>query len=342
MMRIAVDAAGGDHGVGTVVPGAVEGARRFGVDLLLTGPEAEIRHALDTLDVSGVDVLIEHAPDVIGMEEQPAQAVRRKPGSAIAVALDAVRTGKADGMISAGHSGAVMAGALLKLGRVRGVDRPAIAGYLPSMKGKTLVLDMGAVTDPRPSHLVQFAQMGSIYMERAFGVAQPTVGLLSNGEEPSKGNQLVQETFPLLAAAPGITFYGNVEGNDITRGVVDVVVTDGFTGNVALKTAEGAAALINETVRRRLTSSWFRKALAGLLYPAFQEVRKELDYAEQGGAPLLGIDGVVIISHGRSNTLAVASAIGVAKRSVEGEVPGTIARLMTHLEPAVQPAAATG
>jgi glycerol-3-phosphate acyltransferase PlsX len=341
-MRIAVDAAGGDHGVETTVPGAVEGARRFGVDLLLTGPEAEIRHALAKLDIAGIDVVVADAPDVIGMEEQSAQAVRRKPRSAIAVALDAVRTGTAEAMISAGHSGAVMAGALFKLGRIRGIDRPAIAGYLPSIKGKTLVLDMGAVTDPRPGHLVQFAQMGSIYMERAFGVAQPTVGLLSNGEEPSKGNQLVQETFPLLAAAPGITFYGNVEGNDITRGVVDVVVTDGFTGNVALKTAEGAAALINETVRRRLTSSLLRKALTGLLYPAFQEVRKELDYAEQGGAPLLGIDGVVIISHGRSNARAVASAIGVAKRSVEGEVPGTIGRLMTMLDPATQPAAATG
>lgn len=341
-MRIAVDAAGGDHGPAVVLPGAVDGARRFGVGLLLAGPEGEIRHALAKLDVSGLDIVVVDAPDVIGMDEQAAQAVRRKPRSAIAVALDAVRAGDADAMISAGHSGAVMAGALIKLGRIRGVDRPAIAGYLPSMHGKTLVLDMGAVTDPRPSHLVQFAQMGSVYTERALGVARPTVGLLSNGGEPSKGNQLVQEAFPLLAAAPGIIFHGNVEGNDITRGVVDVVVTDGFTGNVALKTAEGAAALINETVRRRLTSSLVRKALAGLLYPAFQEVRKELDYAEQGGAPLLGIDGVVIISHGRSNDRAVASAIGVAKRSVEGDVPGTIARLMKTLEPSPQPAAATG
>src|SRR3954466_7391913 len=210
------------------------------------------------------------------------------------------------------------------------------------MKGKKLVLNIGAVTDTRPNNLVQFAQMGSIYIERAFGVARPTVGLLSNGAEPSKGNQLVQETFPLLAAAPGIDFRGNVEGNDITRGVVDVVVTDGFTGNVALKTAEGAAALINATVRDRLTASPIRKALAALLQPAFREARKELDYAEQGGAPLLGIDGVVIISHGRSNARAMASAIGVAKHSVEGEVPGTIARLMTMLDPATQPAAATG
>jgi glycerol-3-phosphate acyltransferase PlsX len=341
-MRIAVDAAGGDHGLETVLPGALDGARRFDVGLFLSGPEAEIRQALSKLDVSGIDIVVADAPDIIGMEEQPAQAIRRKPRSAIAVALDAVRAGDADGLVSAGHSGAVMAGALFKLGRVRGVERPAIAGYMPSMTGKTLVLDMGAVTDPKPSHLVQFAQMGSIYTERALGVANPTVGLLSNGGEPSKGNQLVQETFPLLAAAPGITFYGNVEGNDITKGVVDVVVTDGFTGNVALKVAEGAAALINETVRRRLTSSLLRKGLAALLYPAFQEVRKELDYAEQGGAPLLGIDGVVIISHGRSNARAVASAIGVAKQSVEGEVPATIARLMMTLEPSRQPAEVTG
>jgi glycerol-3-phosphate acyltransferase PlsX len=341
-MRIAVDATGGDHGPAVVVAGALEGARRFGVSLLLTGNEPDIRHALDTSDAAGLDVLVEHAPEVIDGHEQPAQAVRRKPRSAIAVALDAVRDGRAAAMVSAGNSGAVMAGALLKLGRIRGVDRPAIAGYLPSMSGMTLVLDMGAVTDPRPSHLVQFAQMGSIYIERAFGVADPKVGLLSNGEEPSKGNQLVQETYPLLAAAPGIHFHGNVEGNDITRGVVDVVVTDGFTGNVALKTAEGAAALINATVRRRLTSSWRRTMLAALLRPAFDEVRKELDYAEQGGAPLVGIDGVVIISHGRSNERAIASAVGVAKRSVEGEVPETIARLMATLEPATPTVAVPG
>src|SRR5215207_6190266 len=337
-MRIAVDAAGGDHGPAIIVVGAVDGARRFGVDLLLTGTEAEIRHALAGRDVTGIDVIVADAPETIGGDEQAAQAVRRKPRSAIAVALDAVRDGHADAMVSAGNSGAVMAGALLKLGRIRGVDRPAIAGHLPSMTGRTLVLDMGAVTDPRPQHLVQFAQMGSIYIEQALGVARPKVGLLSNGEEPSKGNQLVQETFPLLAGAPGIDFRGNVEGNDITRGVV----TDGFTGNVALKTAEGAAALINATVRDRLTASSIRKALTALLQPAFREARKELDYAEQGGAPLLGIDGVVIISHGRSNERAIASAIGVAKQSVEGDVPGTIARLMATLESTPQPAAASG
>ena len=338
-MRIAVDAVGGDHGLEIVLPGALEGARRFNVDLLLTGPAGDIEQALGVLDARGIDIDIRDAPDEISMDESPAQAIRRKPRSAIAVALDAVRAGDAAALVSAGNSGAVMAGALFKLGRIRGIDRPAIAGYLPSMKGKTLVLDMGAVTDPRPTHLVQFAQMGSIYAERALGVANPRVGLLSNGEEPSKGNLLVQETFPLMAEAPGIIFHGNVEGNDITRGIVDVVVTDGFTGNVALKTAEGAAALINATMRQKLTSSLVRKALAGLLYPAFPEVRKELDYAEQGGAPLLGIDGVVIISHGRSNTRAVASAIGVAQRSAEGQVPETIGRLMATLQPPIQVAA---
>jgi glycerol-3-phosphate acyltransferase PlsX len=341
-MRIAVDATGGDHGLDVTVPGAVAGARRYGVPLLLAGPQADVEQALSLQTTAGLDIVVADAPESIAMDEPPAQAVRRKPHSAIAVTLDAVREGRAGAMVSAGNSGAVMAGALQKLGRIRGIERPAIAGYLPSMKGKTLVLDMGAVTDPKPTHLVQFAQMGSIYIERALGVAHPTVGLLSNGEEPSKGNQLVQEAFPLLAAAPGIDFYGNVEGNDITRGVVDVVVTDGFTGNVALKTAEGAAALINETARRHLTATPFRKLLAVLLMPAFLEVRTELDYAEQGGAPLLGIDGVVIISHGRSNEHAIANAVGVAKRSLEGEVPVTIARLLATLEPVPEPAAARG
>jgi glycerol-3-phosphate acyltransferase PlsX len=333
---------GGDQGAAVVVPGAVRGARRAGVALALCGPEAELRRLLAATDASGVDLAVIDAPETIAMDEHPAQAIRRKPRSSIAVALEAVRDGRAAAMLSAGNSGAVMAAALLVLGRVPGVERPAIAGLLPTETGRVLMLDLGAVTDPRPQHLVQFAQMGSIYIEQALGVARPAVGLLSNGEEPSKGNQLVQETFPLLTNAPGIDFRGNVEGNDITRGVVDVVVTDGFTGNVALKTAEGAAALINATVRDRLTASPVRRALAALLQPAFREARKSLDYAEQGGAPLLGIDGVVIISHGRSNERAIASAVGVAKQSVEGDVPGTIARLMAKLEVAPQPATASG
>jgi glycerol-3-phosphate acyltransferase PlsX len=330
-MRIAVDAVGGDHGPDVVVAGAVAGARRFGVDLLLAGPEAEVRRALAKVNSDGVSVEVRDAPDLIAMDESPAQAVRRKTRSSIAVALDAVKKGEASGMVSAGNSGAVMASALVQLGRIPGVDRPAIASPLPSRRGYSLVLDLGAVTDPRPQSLVQFAQMGSVYAERVMGVAHPTVGLLSNGEEATKGNALVQEAHALLAVAPGISFHGNVEGRDIPRGVVDVVVTDGFTGNVALKTAEGAAALVGEVIKDELTSSLLTKLAAGLLKPAFARAKKRIDYSETGGALLLGTNGVVVIAHGRSNVTAMENAVGVAARACQSGVTEAIAAALQVL-----------
>jgi len=324
-MRVAVDAVGGDHGARVVVAGAVAGARRHGVGLVLTGPQAEVRAALAATDAAGVEVVVRDAPETIGMDEHPAQAVRRKPRSSIGVALEAVRDGDAAAMVSAGNSGAVMAAALLTLGRIPGIERPAIAAPLPSRGGQTLVLDLGAVADPRPHHLVQFARMGVVYARRAMGVSNPTVGLLSNGEEATKGNQLVLETHPLLAAAAGIDFRGNVEGKDIPQGAVDVVVTDGFTGNVALKVAEGVASFVGETIRAEIVASPVRKLAGALLRPAFRAARAKLDYAETGGAPLLGVNGMVVIAHGRSNETAIANAVGVAARGAEGDVAGEIA-----------------
>ena len=327
-MRIAVDAVGGDHGPKTVIPGAVEGARRFGVDLVLVGPEDEIRRILATIDTSGVDIEVVNAPDTIGMDESPAQAVRRKPEADINVALRLVKEGRADAMVSCGNSGAVMAAALLHLGRIPGIDRPAIASPMPSTRGRTLVLDLGAVTDPKPLNLVQFARMGVIFSQRAMGVARPTVGLLSNGEEPGKGNQLVQETYELLKAEPDLNFHGNVEGRDVPRGIVDVVVTDGFTGNVLLKVAEGAASFVGEIIREEITSSLVRKLAAGFLRPAFRRARERIDYAEIGGALLLGVNGVTVIAHGRSNERAIANAIGVAARAADATVPQAIAQAL--------------
>ena len=324
-MRIAVDAVGGDHGVVVVVAGAVAGARRHGVGLVLTGPEEAVRAALVGTDAAGVEVVVRDAPETIGMDEHPAQAVRRKPRSSIGVALEAVKAGEAGAMVSAGNSGAAMAAALLVLGRIPGIDRPAIAAPLPSRRGRTLVLDLGAVTDPKPHHLVQFARMGTVYAREVLGVAAPTVGLLANGEEATKGNLLVQETHPLLAAAEGIDFRGNVEGKDIPNGVVDVVVTDGFTGNVALKVAEGVAGFVGETIRAEITGSPLRKLAAALLRPAFRAARAKLDYAETGGAALLGVSGVVVIAHGRSNETAIANAVGVAVRGARGDVAAEIA-----------------
>jgi glycerol-3-phosphate acyltransferase PlsX len=323
-MRIAVDATGGDHGSSVVVPGAVAGALAAGVDLALVGPTDTIRAELTKVDTAGLDVAVVEAPDEIGMDEHPAKAVYRKPKSTIVVGINEVKTGRADAFVSAGNSGAVLAAALFALGPIAGIDRPAIASYFPTLRGRSLVLDLGAVTDPKPQYLVQFAQMGKVYAERILGVPNPTVGLLSNGEEPTKGNRLVQEAFPLLAGTPGIDFRGNVEGKDVTAGTVDVVVTDGFTGNVALKTAEGAAAMLTELLRRELTATLPRKLAAALLRPAFRAVRQRLDYSEVGGAPLLGVDGTVIIAHGRSNEKAIANAVGVAQRAVAADLPGGI------------------
>lgn len=322
---IAIDAMGGDLGPEVIVSGAVSGARRIGTGLTLFGRESEIRTALSTIDIGGVDVNVVETPDVISMNEHPAQAVRRKPNSSLMRAMQAVKDKDAAAMVSAGNSGAVMAGALLSLGRIHGIDRPAIASYMPSKGGRTLVLDLGAVTDPKPEHMVQFALMGETYAKYVLGVDAPTIGLLSNGEEPGKGNQLTVAAHKLLAETKSIDFYGNVEGKDIGNGTVNIVVTDGFTGNVALKTAEGTASFLTDLLREYLTSSLLRRICAFALKPAFREFRNRLDYAEIGGAPLLGVDGTAIISHGRSNAKAIENAVGVAFRSSEQNLPGRIA-----------------
>ncbi len=327
--RVAVDAMGGDHGPSVVVPGAIDGARAFGIALRLVGDPRQIQPLLASTDTTGLDVEVLPADDVIGMDEHPAQAVRRNPRSSIVVALKAVKDGTADAVVSAGNSGAVMAGALMVLGRIPGIERPAIASYMPTARSRTLVLDLGAVTDPKPINLVQFALMGKVYAERVLDRPDPTIGLLSNGEEPTKGNQLVQTVYPMLSQTPGIRFHGNVEGKDVAHGTVDVVVTDGFTGNVVLKTAEGVASMLTDILRDELTSTLPRKLAAFVMRPAFRAVRQRLDYAEIGGAPLLGVDGTVIIAHGRSNELAIRNAVGVARRSVEHEL---IAGIRTAVE----------
>lgn len=318
--RIAVDAMGGDRGPSVIVKGAVAGARSLGCDLLLVGQPEAIREAMASAAVGGVHVDVVDAEDVIGMDEHAAQAVRRKPRSSIVVALRLIKEGRADAVVSAGNSGAVMAAALMVLGRIPGIDRPAIASSMPTAASRTLLLDLGAVADPRPANLVQFAVMGQVYAEKVFGVTDPSVGLLSNGEEPTKGNALVQQAHALLVATEGLNFVGNVEGSDITRGTIDVVVSDGFTGNVALKTAEGIARLMTELLRTEITSTLPRKLAGLLLRPAFSAVRDKLDYAETGGAALLGVNGAVIIAHGRSSVRAIESALRVAAESAEHDL----------------------
>lgn len=327
---IAVDAMGGDHGPGVVVPASIEASRRFNVGVTLVGQAEVLERLIAGNDLTGAHITVVDASEVIGMDDHPATAARKKPDSSIGKALSEVREGRANAMISAGNSGAVMAVALLKLGRLPGVDRPAIAGTIPSVRSRTLVLDLGAVTDPRPAHLVEFAWMGHVYAERVMGVTRPAIGLLSNGEEAGKGNQFVQEVYPLLEAETRLNFYGNVEGKDVPLGTVDVVVTDGFTGNVALKVAEGVASLTTHIIREELTRTWSRKLAALMLRSAFRSVRSRLDYSEIGGAPLLGVNGNVIIAHGKSDAKAIMNGIGVAATAAAQDLSGAIVEAIAN------------
>jgi phosphate acyltransferase len=331
MMRIAIDAMGGDHAPAEPVAGAVAAARALGVEVALVGRTAAIEAELAKHDTAGLALPIIEAPDLIEMDEHPANAARRKPNASINVALRQVKDGAAAAMISAGNSGAVMAGALFVLGRVPGIERPAIGAVLPTPTGRVLLIDAGANTDPKPAQMVQFGQMGAIYMEKVQGVRNPRVGLLANGEEETKGNELVQATHPLLAAS-GLNFVGNVEGKDIPAGAADVVVTDGYTGNVALKLTEGVASMLLGMIRAELTANTLTKLLAAGLRPAFNRVRARLDYREVGGAPLLGVEGVVVIAHGRSDARAIASAIRACKEAADG---GTVEAIRS-LRPAAR------
>ncbi len=329
-MHIAIDAMGGDHGPAVVVPGALAGARQHNVSLYLVGRKAEIDAELARHDASGIEVEVVDATEVIEMNDHPAQSVRRKTDSSINVALRLVKEGKASAMMSAGNSGAVMASSLMTLGRIPGIDRPAIISGIPNAKGSfSFIVDLGAVTDPKPINMVQFAVMGQIYARSVMDIPNPTIGLVSNGEEASKGNALIQKAYPLLNATAGLNFVGNVEGKDIPAGTVDVYVMDGFTGNVVLKTIEGVASMLIQVIREEITNTLVRKMAALVLRPAFRNIAKKLDYAVIGGAPLLGVDGAVIISHGRSSELAIENAVGVCKRAAEQDLAGEIHR---HVE----------
>lgn len=321
-MKIAVDAMGGDLGPAEVVKGAVRAAREYNVEILLVGRRSELEREI--AKHSGTALPIVHADEVVEMRDHPTAALRTKPNSSIAVGLGLVKERKADGFVSTGNTGAVMATALFTLGRIAGIERPALAIVLPTMTGKVLLIDIGANADCKPSYLVQFALMGSIYYRKAFAVTDPRVGLLSIGEEETKGNQLVVEAHALLRSSPSINFVGNVEGKDIPAGVADVVVTDGFVGNVVVKLCEGLGVFILRILKEELTRGRFSKVLAGLLAPNLRRVLNRVDYAEWGGSPLLGVDGVCIIAHGRSNAKAVKNAIRVAVQASEQKIVAAI------------------
>ncbi|HYE91375.1 MAG TPA: phosphate acyltransferase PlsX, partial [Terriglobales bacterium] len=309
-MKIAVDAMGGDHGPAVVVEGAVAAVREFGASVVLVGDTAAIERELQRLGTP-VGVEVRHASQVVGMGESPSQALRRKRDSSLRIAAELVRDGEASAFISAGNTGAAMAVAMFVVGVLRGVDRPAIAAVLPNLQKFTVLLDVGANIDPKPWHLFQFAVMGHVYARDILGIAKPRVGLLSVGEEEGKGNELTKEAYEQLKDS-SLNFVGNVEGRDIYNGHCDVVVTDGFTGNVALKISESLAEMVGSMIKEELMRDVRSKVAAALAKPAFDRFKRRVDYAEMGGAPLLGIDGAAIICHGASPVKAIKNAVRVA------------------------------
>jgi glycerol-3-phosphate acyltransferase PlsX len=323
-MKIVLDAMGGDFGPAPNVEAAVQSAKEFGYEIALVGRQELIRPLLVQHNTAGLHLPIVHASEVIEMHEHPAQAVRAKRNSSMVVGMQMVKRGDADAFVTMGNTGGALAAALFNLGRIRGILRPALAAAYPTSKGWSLLLDVGANTDVKPEHLVQFALMGSIYAEKVMHVRNPRVALMSNGEEATKGSQLVQDAHELLESAP-VNFTGNAEGRDLPAGNADVFVTDGFTGNVILKLSEGMKTMVEDMLRNAFMSSTQGK-LAGLLArDAIRNTMKQrLDYEEVGGAPLLGVDGVVIIGHGRSKARAIRSAILRAAESVDRGVVDAI------------------
>ncbi len=329
---IGVDAMGGDFGPSVVVPGAVMALREFPgrFRVVLLGDLDEVRDELAKLNVKDLPIDLVHAPERVEMDEPPATVLRRKPNSSLVIATQMQKEKKLDAFFSAGSTGAVVAVSLLGLGRLEKVDRPAIATIFPNRGKGCVVLDVGATSDCKPIHLVQFASMGSCYAHDVLGLAQPRVGLLSIGEESSKGNELTVETHGLLAQGTGVNFIGNVEGRDILKGEVDVVVCDGFTGNVVLKLAESVLTHIVASFRREVGRNLRARFGALMLQPAFGRMRNQFDYAEYGAAPLLGVDGVIFIGHGRSSPRAIRSGLRTTATFVEQRVNEHIQELLRH------------
>lgn len=326
-MRIVLDAMGSDAHPQPEVEAAVLATRRFGIEVILVGDQERIQPLL-ARESNVQRVAVIHAPETLAMSDKPAENARRKARNSMAVGMELLKSSKAEAFVTAGNTGGAMANALFQLGRIRGVKRPALTALFPVKDGYCVVLDIGANADCKPEYLLQFGVMGCIYAEKVLGKTRPRLGLLSNGEEAGKGNELVKETYPLLQNS-GLNFIGNVEGKELFGGQADVVVTDGFTGNVLLKSSEAVAKLIIDLLRQELMSSTRTKLGALLAKPAFNQIRRMLDPAEVGAAPLLGIDGLVFIGHGRSDGRALVNAIGVARQAVE-------ANLLAALREAIQ------
>ena len=320
VVRVALDAMGGDRGPEVNVEGAVTAARQHGATVILVGVEDELQRYLRPHDTRGLPLTVRHAPEVVEMGESPMAALRRKKHSSIRIGLELVKRGEADAFVSAGNTGAVMATALVVLGPLPGVERPAIAVVVPTLTGRAVLLDVGANVDCKARHLVQFAIMGNVYARDFLGLPRPRVGLLSIGEEESKGNELTREAFKELEDEGSLNFIGNVEGRDVFNGTSDVIVCDGFAGNVALKISESVLETMFHLLREEIGKDLRGRAGSLLLLPAFKRFKRRVDPSEYGGAPLLGVNGVCVISHGRSTGKAIKNAIRAAGECVANKV----------------------
>lgn len=315
-MRIALDGMGSDNHPDPEIQAAVEAAATWGDEVLLVGPQDQLGPLLADANPEKAPVRLVHAPDVFEMTDKVSASALRTEKNSMGVGMELLKQGEADAFVTAGNTGGAMAIGLARLGRIRGVKRPGLSAMFPVKDGYCVVSDIGANAECKPEYLVQFAIMGSVYAEKAMDIKNPRVGLISNGEEAGKGNDLVKATYPLLEAS-GLNFIGNVEGKELFGGEADVVVTDGFTGNVLLKSSEAVAKLLTDTLKEGLLSSNMTKLGALLAKPAFDALKKKLDPAEVGAVPLLGLDGLVFVGHGRSDTRALVSAMRMARQAVE-------------------------
>ena len=337
-MKIVVDAMGGDHAPEAAVEGAVMAAREYETEIILTGLSDQIHSILNRLDPDHhLSIQVVHADEVVEMHDSPSKVLRSKRKSSMKIGLDLVKEGTASAFLSAGNTGAVLAYSTIILRPLKGVDRPAIAIQLPTLKGNAILLDAGANVDCKTNQLFQFGIMGHVFAEYILGKKNPLVGLLSIGEEDGKGNEIVKEAFQMLKASH-INFIGNVEGKEVYRGNADVIVCDGFTGNVALKISESLAEMIGSNLKRLFKSNWLSKLGYLLLKPKLNEFKKKVDYSETGGAPLLGVNGVVIIAHGSSSPKAIKNAINRARelseKNINAHIQQGIEANLTNLESA--------